>query len=505
MTLKHSLLCGAAAGAVLFAAQPSFAQTAALKAQIDALQQQMNAMQQQMQTLQGQLTDTQAQQQQLKAQAQPQGQGGQLAPAAPTGAMATMAGHPGICTTDGRNCLAVTGRIHFDVGDYLEVHPQSKTGPHSLTSGVNARRARIGVVGKFAQDWNYALIYDFGGTTDSGSAGINPSGIENAFLSYQGLKPAAFEIGYMDLPWTMDESMSSNDIPFLERATPGVVATNLAAGDFRSAAGVRANDDRFWVGAYVTGPQSGALHSGSNSQQLGAVERAAYQVLQGPNYSLHIGADAEQVLTPRANGGSNTSIADTLTFSDRPELRVDSTTFLTTGAIPAKGAQVYGGELGGTFGPFFFQGEFYHFMLDQAGQGAGAPRPTLEFDGGYAEAAWAITGESRPYVPTAAAYGGIRPANPVDQGGWGAWEVAARISEISLNDSVTPGRAQAATGGVFGGQQTNYTLGLNWYPVNNIRFLLDYVHSDLHKLATNGVTPAGLTIDAVALRTQVAF
>ena len=41
----------------------------------------------------------------------------------------------------------------------------SKAAVQDLNSGVNARRARIGVVGKFAGDWNYSLIFDFGGST----------------------------------------------------------------------------------------------------------------------------------------------------------------------------------------------------------------------------------------------------------------------------------------------------------------------------------------------------
>ena len=58
----------------------------------------------------------------------------------------------------------------------------------------------------------------------------------------------------MDLPYTLDEATSSNDILFMERASAGVVATNIAAGDFRSAFGSRWYNDTFWAGGYVTGP-----------------------------------------------------------------------------------------------------------------------------------------------------------------------------------------------------------------------------------------------------------
>ena len=97
------------------------------------------------------------------------------------------------------------------------------TSPQKLDDGDNVRRARIGILGKFFGDWNYALIYDFGGSSDgfggTGSTGAGPGvggtasafcpaagppGIENAYLSYTGFKPfggkLAIEGGIMDLP-----------------------------------------------------------------------------------------------------------------------------------------------------------------------------------------------------------------------------------------------------------------------------------------------------------------
>jgi len=64
---------------------------------------------------------------------------------------------------------------------------------------------------------------------------------------------------------------------------------------------------------------------------------------------------------------------------------------------------------------------------------------------------------------------------------------------------------------VNGGRQTSYSLGLNWYPNNYLRFMLDYLHTDYDKAnptATSSVpqgAPIGASIDALALRTQVAW
>jgi phosphate-selective porin O/P/haloacid dehalogenase-like hydrolase len=84
---------------------------------------------------------------------------------------------PTICTADERNCVSITSRVHFDGGGY-DYHPNSPfTNPQKLDNGVNVRRARIGVLGKFFEDWNYALIYDFGATSDSfgGTGAVGPA------------------------------------------------------------------------------------------------------------------------------------------------------------------------------------------------------------------------------------------------------------------------------------------------------------------------------------------
>jgi phosphate-selective porin OprO/OprP len=442
-------------------------------------------------------------------------------PAPPPEAIVLMPNNrPTICTADQQNCIALTSRLHFDVGGY-DYRPNTlATLPQALDNGVNARRARIGVIGKFLGDWNYALIYDFGGTSDgfggTASAGGVPvgflpggavSGIENAYLSYTGFKPfggkLAIEGGYMDLPYTLDEANSSNDIPFMERSSAQVIAVNIAAGDFRSAFGTRWYNDVFWAGGYVTGPTSGAIHSASSinpngtSEQMGAFARVAGQVISGRDYSLHLGADAQFLIDPPRNFVTN---AQSLTLSDRPELRIDPTTIISTGAMAGvSGAQVYSGEVAATYGPAFFQGEYFWYNVDR---GYLPGLPSVKFQGGYAEAAFALTGETRAYEPSSSSYKGLIPANPfsLTGSGWGAWEIAGRVSTINLNDQL------AFANGVAGGRQTVYTAALNWYVNRNVRFMLDYLHGDITKqLSPTNFTDVGAKFDAVAMRTQIAF
>ncbi|MBR0798550.1 porin [Bradyrhizobium jicamae] len=447
-------------------------------------------------------------------------------PVAASGVVVSMPNNrPTICTADDQNCIAITGRIHYDVGGYRYRPDTAATTPQKLDNGENLRRARIGITGKFLSDWNFALIYDFGGSSDgfggTGAAGAAPvgflpggqtSGVENAYLSYTGFKPfggkMAIEGGVMDLLWTMDESTSSNDILFMERASAGIIAQNIAAGDFRSAFGSRWWNDQLWVGGYVTGPTSGSIHSASSvipagtSEQYGGVVRAAGNPINGKDYSVHIGADAEWLIQPPRNLVTQ---AQTLTLSDRPELRIDPTTLISTGAIAnVSGAQVYGVEAAATYGSFIAQGEYYWFNIDRTANTGLPPfgAPSLKFDGGYAQVGYVLTGETHAYNPATASYGGIKPANPVSfaGGGWGAWEIAGRVSQMNLNDQL------ATAAGIAGGRQTVYTAALNWYVTGNVRFMLDYLHGTISKQASAiSTVDAGSKFDAVALRTQVAW
>jgi phosphate-selective porin OprO and OprP len=483
---------------------------------------------------------------------------------------------PSICTADQQNCIGLTGRLHFDFGGYnyrpatgLGLGPstgltpgvpiQPATTPQSLDDGVNIRRARIGTTGKFMGDWNYALIYDFGGSSD-GFGGLAPgslpgggtSGIENAWLSYSGftkytgLSGFLIEGGVNDMGYTLDEATSSNDIMFLERASAQVIATSIAAGDFRTYGGLRGYNDWFWAGGFATGPLTGAIHSDTTSvtglvpagctstvagvtcntvnvstlgasEQYGSTARVSFQPLTGQNYSLHIGGDFEMLFSPPVGpAGTNLAGRRVLTLSDRPELRIDPTVLLNTGVIAGVShAEVYSVEAAAAWGPLFFQGEYFWFQIDRENattpNTSAAPNipgglPSLHFNGGYAEASWTFTGESRPYNPVTGSYGRVTPFNPVNVNGTGrgAWEIAARYSVMNLNDDF------GAITGIEGGKQSIITAGLNWYVNTNIAFKLNYLHGIFEKQALPtatipGITNVGANFDAIAGRMQIAF
>ncbi|OIQ88083.1 porin O precursor [mine drainage metagenome] len=529
--------------AALILALPPTAPARADEVAILQLEQQMRAMEARHQAEMARLEAEIAALQAGKAQSAPQ-PAAAPPPAAPAPAPTapTLVESPthqfGISSPDGQTSIALIARLHFDAGDYLHVTPTGGArgaGPGSLNSGVNARRARLGLGGTFEGDWAYRLIYEFGGSSDSltpGAAGADASGVENAYITYNGFNrperalPLAVDFGYMDVPWTLDEATSSNDIMFLERSSAQVVASEFGGGDDRSALELRSNSDRRWSGLALTGPTSGAPHTGANIGSTALLGRTAYQLWDGRQGSLHLGLNLGHMFNSRVNstttgsgGISTTAALPALALADRPELRLDPTTLLDSGNIPFRAGSVGGVEAATAQGGLFAQGELYHYTVDQLARGTNPAdgainlaAPQLAFNGGYLEASYSIGG-TRHYIPATGAYSGVIPDHPfaLKTGGWGAWELAARYSEINLNDHFTPGTAPHLSGGVNGGLQQGLDLGLNWYANANIRFMLDYIHtevSDLYKTTGNGsapTTPAGATIDAVALRSQFAF
>jgi phosphate-selective porin OprO/OprP len=146
----------------------------------------------------------------------------------------------------------------------------------------------------------------------------------------------------------------------------------------------------------------------------------------------------------------------------------------------------YGAEFVAAYGPFSVQGEYMgaHYNRDP-GLIALLNAPgaqSLNFSGYYIYATWYLTGESRAAsyrtdYRRPGTFDQIEILNPVSAGGIGAWEFAARLSEINLNSGgflvPQPGPLPS---NIQGGRETDLTIGLNWYPDTGIRFMANWIN-----------------------------
>jgi phosphate-selective porin OprO and OprP len=95
---------------------------------------------------------------------------------------------------------------------------------------------------------------------------------------------------------------------------------------------------------------------------------------------------------------------------------------------------------------------------------------TFTDTGYFAQASYMLTGEN-------AAYGWIRPYHPFDprDGRWGAWELAARISNIAADPRQF--KLGFAAPNVSAKTATEYAAGVNWYLSSNIKWQFDYART----------------------------
>lgn len=411
-----------------------------------------------------------------------------------------------LSSADGAWTIAPTGRIHFDMGLYLNQDPEGVTGPGTpaggkFSNGVNARRARLGISGRALSDFTYSLILDAGGTQD-GAATIN-----EARLGYAGLRNTVFEIGYGPQYFQLDDSTSSNDIVFIERSSPGNIAGGFTGGDNRFSIGARTWESNWFAAAAITGSTPNVSHALS-TRGFGAYTRLSYNPIQTDLSSLHLGVSASKLFEV-PNSGPNTPA--TVTLADRPEVRIDTTNLLNTGAIgnalnPVTGVEIFGAQTAAAFGGLFMQGE-YSWNIVKRREG-----PAANLHGGYIQTSYTIGGR-RTYVPATGTYSGVNPVTPFSPktGGWGAFEFAARVSYMDLVDNYTSSKLAADQPYmVNGGRQTSYTAGLNWFWNSNMLWKFNYVHTAFDKAnpitATSALPiPLGLSLDTIVARFQVMY
>lgn len=98
-------------------------------------------------------------------------------------------------------------------------------------------------------------------------------------------------------------------------------------------------------------------------------------------------------------------------------------------------------------------------------------------DRGYMlQASYLLTGEN-------ATYSWLKPLHPFDprHGTWGAWEIASRISNLSVDpavfESVDKFGDSFANPSASAKTATDYDLGLNWYLSDNVKWQFDYART----------------------------
>jgi phosphate-selective porin OprO/OprP len=418
-------------------------------------------------------------------------------------------GRPVVASADGRFTLALRAIGQFDTAYYAQGARAgtlaAAKGP-DLSSGQNFRRVQLGIQGKAFGDWSYQFNYDFGGSSGTES----PGRIQAAYVEYDGLAPFAMRVGAFPASAGLEDNTSAADTMFLERNAPAELARNIAGGDGRDGIGVIYASDRIYGAVTYTGNK--IADTGSFDEQQAVLGRLSGVAYNSDTAKVVVSANSTYVFKV-ADTAAGPNAPRTMTFAAAPELTVDNTgaKLVSTGALNAEQVFQWGLETGGQWKNFYGQAGYFGF--DVTGRGGAA---NATFGGWYTQASWVLTGESRGYNAASGAFGNPKPATPFafDGVNWGALEIAARYSDLDLNDRAGIAGSPLPAGGIRGGDQRIVTLGLNWYPNSEIRFALQAQNTQVSRL---GTVPAGAghgavanaqvgqSFNTIALRSQIAF
>jgi len=261
-------------------------------------------------------------------------------------------------------------------------------------------------------------------------------------------------LGYIDPPFSLQALTSSEERSFMEAAAP------VAAFAPGSRLGLEVRNrfldpDVSWISSLSSVGQSQPFSAASDSPFRFSL-RTAWRpggISDDPNETLvHVGA---------AFGYSFSGAGD-VHYRARPESSL-ATYLVDTGNISGDAAQL-GLEFAQRKGPVTLQAEWIGSWVSSTDLG---PR---FFSGCYAELAWAVTGEIRPYDPRAALFLPSTPANPFswERGSLGGLELAGRISYVDLTD-----------GNVRGGRMLTLNASSIWSLNRFARIHFDGLYADV--------------------------
>jgi len=264
-------------------------------------------------------------------------------------------------------------------------------------------------------------------------------------------------IGHVREQFSLENTTSTNFTTFMEKALP---ANALGPGrNLGIQYSIPSLDERrtFSLGFFYNTMTLRNLENPSDSISNANGYDIAARITGLPRYE-----DFGRRLTHLGLSYNYGSRDDDIRLSTRPESYVVDKPLVDTGEFSLDGFHNVNAEVATVSGPLSFQGEYFHAFADSKTE------RDPDFWGYYMYASYFLTGEYREYDTARGIFTRVSPKSyfRFREKGWGAWEIGLRHSFVDLNDR-----------NVKGGEERNFTLGLNWYFTSKTRIMFNYVHA----------------------------
>ena len=351
---------------------------------------------------------------------------------------------PELVSKDGQSTMQFTGRIQLDYVNADPFYTGSKLEYEDGLNEVSFRRVRFGVEGYFSNVWKYSLEFDFDG--------VSEVEVKDANVNYRGFDNSEIKIGFQKFGFGMEATGSSSQLAFLERASTDTFSAERAVGASWLYKGDGYN---FTTGYGVT-----ALINDDDLNEKQDVVNARFTMtpIKNSDHLLHIGASGLYT--------KNNSNMEETRYRARPNTKATGR-IIDTGKFDTSSTQHYGIEAAYQYRNFLLQAEYTMAKTDDLFV-KGDNKGSATFNAGYAQAIYTLTGESWRYGTKKGTFKTVKPENALSAGGYGAWEIAARVDVADFNDTDAD---------IYGGKKTDYVIGLNWYIENNLKAQFNYVHT----------------------------
>jgi len=337
-------------------------------------------------------------------------------------------------------------------------------------SGAQITSARLGGEGTVGP-LGYHVEADFAG---------NAVALRQAYLSY-----ATTIFGYQSKLYVgnflkdlgTEGSSESARVPFMLRSAASVVGQPVNSS-FGLGGQLRMYGDNWHYSLSVSGNSPSSSTTGTSADSIAYLTRAHWNPLKDSDGFLHVGAWYYYENISRGVTSINNTPSIALDYNQN--LAVSASSIANPTQDHASGY-----ELGGVYRSFWAMSEYAKRTIDSSTVQA------VSRHGSALSAGWLITGEKPGFSSRTGSWGGTKVNNPVTSGGWGAFELAARVDHYDYADAPR------------GGKGVSYTAGLNWYLNDWSRLMFDYIrwHTD-NKV---GSFPGSDWGNSVGVRTQVVF
>jgi phosphate-selective porin OprO/OprP len=360
---------------------------------------------------------------------------------------------------DGNFVLRLRGYVQFDGRFWTqdEQKPQVET--------FLLRRVRPIFEGTVYKIFDFRIMPDFGAGTTV---------LQDAYMEARFNPAFRVRAGKFKPPVGLERLQSATDLLFVERALPTNLVPNRDLG-VQVGGDLAGGVVSYALGVFNGVPDGSSADADTNNDKdfAGRLFFQPFVKGAGPLKNLGFGISAsqgDQAGTPAAPGLAPYKTPGQVNFFT---YRSDGT---AAGTTVADGTRYRLSPQG-----YFYSGPFgllAEYVVSRQEVRRDLVSGTLEHKSWQVAGSWVLSGD-------AASYRGVNPKKVFDLAAhtWGAFEIAARYSELKLDDATFPAFASITSSAR---SAKAWAVGLNWYFSRNLRLLFDYENTKFEGGAATG-------------------